>query len=328
MTIFAYTLDNKIVNESDVIIDLISLMTQSPTEIQISTKYEGPCLRTLNFYNLLDKLCERFHYEKHKIKIITSNMLEHHSEYSIINDHNFWELEAVQTTFRDNGSPEKNFTNSFKHFGHFIGHGNKYRLKLASYLWNNHKDCVLQTYHYAPNIDYHREFIGLEDLLHNEPDISSNIQQLEFLYSTPIKLDDVKKYPILTYDNLNICNQYTNFFVEIVNNTVFSGNVFYIDEKVYRPMALETPFMIQGPQDFLHNLQKLGFQTFSKYWDEGYSEDPADSQPDGIIENIKIISKLSTRELELMYKDMKPILSHNRERLFNITKQEIEEVFN
>lgn len=320
------TIDNKIVNEISFAIEVAESMIQDQSEIQISMISEGPCLKNIGLYDILDRLCDKFQYNKSKIKINTSNMIENHSDYTIIREHNFWELEAVVSTFT-NDTFNKKFTSSFKHFGNFISHGNKYRLKLASYLWNNQKKSVLQTYHYNRNTDYHREFIGLEDLLHNEPDKKSNSEQLDFLYSTPIKLDAVKKYPISTYNRLDIGEYYTDFFVEIVNNTYSSGNIFYIDEKIYRPIALDTPFMVQGPQNFLNNLKKLGFQTFSKYWDEGYSEDPANCQVDGIIENVKMLSKLSIKEIELMYEDMQPILKNNRERLFSITKQEIEEVF-
>ena len=42
---------------------------------------------------------------------------------------------------------------------------------------------------------------------------------------------------------------------------------------------LLTPFIVQGSQWFLHRLRDMGFQTFDRWWDEGYSEDPANHQP-------------------------------------------------
>ena len=78
-------------------------------------------------------------------------------------------------------------------------------------------------------------------------------------------------------------------------------------------MATKTPFMVHGPKNFILNLRKLGFKTFDRWWDEGYSEDYTDGQVVHMIRNIDYLAGLSTKQLSAMYEEMKPVLDHNHE---------------
>jgi hypothetical protein len=85
---------------------------------------------------------------------------------------------------------------------------------------------------------------------------------------------------------------------------------------------MKTPFIIQGPTWFLENLKKLGFKTFSKFWNEGYSEDPPAIALLGILEVINTLQKLTAQEISTMYNEMKPILEHNYTTLMNLTNSD------
>jgi hypothetical protein len=61
----------------------------------------------------------------------------------------------------------------------------------------------------------------------------------------------------------------------------------------------------------LKNLKKLGFKTFSDYWDESYDEDGQILGTQRILDNVSRLSKLTGQELHSMYIDMLPILNHN-----------------
>ena len=89
-------------------------------------------------------------------------------------------------------------------------------------------------------------------------------------------------------------------------------------------MILETPFIVQGPQWYLHRLRDMGFQTFDRWWDEGYSEDPADYQPTEIVKVIDFLAKKDISELNSMYKEMKPVLAHNRKRFIELTSKDFD----
>jgi hypothetical protein len=249
-------------------------------------------------------------------------MLESHDDYQIIPEHQSYELKAIKQL--KNICYQKNLNSEFKHFGNFIGHANKYRLQTASFLWNHFRDKTLQTFHCKMTEDYHREFLGIEDLMYSGSPPTELQDALNLIIHAPLMIDQINDYPILIPANLNITKAYPSFFVEIVNLTFFSGDVFYIDEKVWRPIIMRTPFIIQGPRNTLKNLKKLGFKTFDRWWDEGYSEDVEDCQMVGIKENISTLSTMELSEISKMYADMQPVLEHNYQRLMELTPKDFE----
>ena len=209
----------------------------------------------------------------------------------------------------------KNITTAF---GMFIGRSNVHRLFLSGYLYANTKSK--QTFHYDPTIDVHKNNVGLEQLLElygtKEVDNVFNL-----IKNSPITCDPVT-YPIYDTHHHNIAHEYDNFLVDIVCESYYSGNTFFPTEKIWRPIMLSTPFIVQGPQWFIHRLHDLGFKTFSRWWDEGYAEDPADHQPLEIIKIIDTIKAKSISELTTMYEEMKPILKHNRECLMSLSEED------
>ena len=85
-----------------------------------------------------------------------------------------------------------------------------------------------------------------------------------------------------------------------------------------KPILAERPFIVQANAGFLEHLKSLGFKTFDKYWDEGYDKDMV------LVKNIhqiraqvKIVNGMSYDDIYTMYKDMKPILQHNRELMID-----------
>lgn len=311
-------IDGKIVNHRQVMLDVVDQINAGSAHIFLTTTTEGPCLESVGLFNLLDEICDRYNYPKNQITIYTANWLAHHDQYRVIKQDNMDEVKEWPSM---SDLPRKKFSDGFKHFGHFINHGNIYRLQLGSYLFAHHRLQTLQTYHYKADFDYHRDFIGLEDLVFRGTDVPEIHRAIDLLSNSPIMLDAVDTYPIPT-GNTGLYHHYKDFFVEIVCQTFSKGQTFYVDEKLWRPMLLKTPFMVQGSSNTIVNLRKLGFQTFDRWWDEGYSEDPEDCQVSAVIENIKRLGNLSIDQLEKIYQEMTPALEHNYELAMNITAED------
>ena len=320
------TNNGKIRSVDQAILDIVSAM-QTEKDVHISTVSEGPCCEHVGIYSLLDKICNKFNFDKRRIYIHTPNLIETHPDYQICKDFNFWELERSIINSQQFTNIDKVFNASFKHFGNFIGHSNRYRLQTSSQLLNQYSDKTVQSYHCSVTDPYHREYIGLEDLMFAGEPNSVLDCAYQHIKQAPIKLDLVETFPILQPANINILKYYPEFFVEIVNLTFFSGNTFYVDEKIWRPVLARTPFMIQGPANLIKNLRRLGFKTFHQWWDEGYSEDPEDCQIPCMFDNMDKLSKLSVSELELLYKDMIPVLEHNKNLLLELSKAQVENIF-
>ena len=176
--------------------------------------------------------------------------------------------------------------------------------------------------HYDSSNDFHKSHIGLEESI-TKFNIVNVSAEADFLSQCPIKLNNKDIcYPILHDQHNDIHTYYSKFFVEIVCETYYSGESFFPTEKTYRCIAMKTPFIIQGPTWFLENLKKLGFKTFSKFWNEGYSEDPPAIALLGILEVINTLQKLTAQEISTMYNEMKPILEHNYTTLMNLTNSD------
>jgi hypothetical protein len=310
--------DSTIWNRDQLIIDIAHAMSQAVPRIDIGTKREGPCARSLGLYDLLDNMCSRFNYSASNIYITTCNLAETHDRYNIV-----IKPQMVYLTAAQQYSPPASNKTIAKHFGHFIGHGNQPRLYLGSYLYAHHRDRTMQTYHTQVTNQYHRPFIGVEDMMFNNHSWAEVQDAVELLQHSPLTIDSIDQYPILNPVTLNITKAYPNFFVEIVNLTYWSGDTFYIDEKIWRPMLMRTPFVVHGPQKFLSRLRALGFRTFDAWWDEGYSEDPPDYQLKEIVRLIEQLAEKSLAELDAMYADMQSVLEHNYQLLKRIQMQDL-----
>ena len=322
------TTDGKITDVAYVVTDIAVAMAAGQDNILLDFCCEGPCLRHIGMYDILDNLCRVFNYDHRRVTIVTANFLEKHAKYQIKHQHQWYELHDTLEHEDQIGSFNKVFDQSFCHFGNFIGHSNRHRLSVASYLNAYHATSTQQTYHTQIGDFYHREHMGLEDIMFHGCTKSEFANAVNLIWSAPLQIDHTQRGPILCPDTLNITKVYPGFFVEIACLTFSSGNVFYVDEKIWRPMLMRTPFIVQGPQFLLSNLKRLGFKTFSNWWDEGYSEDCDETQVRGIYQVIDTIAKLPIHTLKEMYLDMQPVLDHNYNRMKELCDADFNRAFN
>lgn len=319
-------IDGKIWNIEYQLINMIHEM-DSTGQIIISLNKEGPCAHTLGLYSLLDSLCNQRKYDKHKIKIFTHNQLEQHSEYQIIKCAPLY-VDSIQNFMSNNQFPNKLFGKDFKHFALFIGRSNWIRLWMSAQLRYHYKDKLIQTFHYDSSLDFHIDHLGFDQLCRykTHPDQLDGV--LDLIQASPITINDlVSEYPIITPEHYSIAKVYHKFFVEVVCETYFTGNSFYPTEKIWRPIAMKTPFIIQGPKNYYKNLQHVGFRTFDRWWDEGFTEDEYSYQPNEIFKILKNLSQLSVEELEGLYIDMKDTLEHNYQVLMSLKNKDFARLF-
>ena len=319
MTIDVVTSDSIIWNSNNFIIEFISAMLKND-RVEVYLAPEGPCAEQLKFYTLLDNICAEFNFNKNKITIVTCNRLETHPEYKIRYVHRIAKyLGTAKQYSAQISNTDKTFDDQFKYFGHFIGHGNLLRLLLGSYLYNHHRDKTLQTYHCDIASDYHKQFLGINDMISGGYTWDQISDAINLIKNSPLTIDKIDQYPILSPTTLNISKVYPDFFVEIVSLTYYTGNTFYTDEKIWRPIMMKTPFIVQGPSQYITNLHKLGFKTFDRWWSEGYCDDPLHWQYKEIVDIVDNLSSKSVIEIKQMYTEMIPVLEHNFNRMLELT---------
>lgn len=316
MVIKVPTSDAVIWNTERVISDICFAM-HSNKNIVIDLLNEGPDITSTKLYDRLEYCSALFSYDLSNITINTCNLLESHNTISI----NYKMPEHfINSTVDALLSANTAKLPQIKKFGLFVGRSNAPRLTLATFM-HKYKEHLVHSFHYDYLNDFHTTNIGLEDIIRNYA--TANVQnETKFLTECPIKLDKTPvTYPMLSNQHNDISEYYPTFFVEIVCETYFSGSTFFPTEKIWRPIMLKTPFIVQGPQWFLKNLKDLGFQTFDRWWDEGYSEDPHDHAITEIKTVIDFILNKSDSEIRRMYIEMQDVLNHNYNTLVKLRKK-------
>ena len=99
----------------------------------------------------------------------------------------------------------------------------------------------------------------------------------------------------------------------------------FLSEKTFKPIIMHHPFFLIGSKNTLQFLKKIGYKTFSKWWDESY--DTYDNIYDRTYYAFKEVEKicnLSKKSLSLILQDMESVLEHNFNHYFD-NKRYVEE---
>lgn len=305
------------------IIKIIEEAISTTGPIIINLNNEGPCLRSCNFYDMLDNIVETFKIDKKRFTIQTSNVEEFHSEYNIEIENNVWVNNSKKLQINNKVKDSTLYT-----VGCFIGKTNWNRLVLLGWLDKFFNEKSLLTCHYDNNSQSQLSALELNEIFQICPDEIHNA--VNFLKICPKKIanmsmryDDKTRYDDIMSILNELSSSYHTIFSELVCETYYSGITFFPTEKTFRPIMQLTPTITFGPRGFLSNMQRCGFKTFSNYWDESYD----DLQDYERIQAIQVILKklflLDQTEIKKMYDDMLPILQHNKNRLLTMTPQEL-----
>ena len=115
-----------------------------------------------------------------------------------------------------------------------------------------------------------------------------------------------------------------NSFCVVVNETRYEEQFSNFSEKTIRALGLLTPFVLVAPPRTLEYLQKLGFKTFDKWWDESYDQETNHTlRILKIFKTIDYINSKSFEDLIEIYKDMHEVLTHNQTHLHNFRYNQI-----
>lgn len=141
-------------------------------------------------------------------------------------------------------------------------------------------------------------------------------------------LEQIKK-TLPHYIN-NVSNELydTGFYVKRFNNDVClqsylsviseaqyedTQKTIFLSEKIFKVIAASHPFIVLGNKNSLTELRKLGYQTFSKWFDESYDVSSDHDRFYMIIENLKNIDKIENK-LD-WFLEMKEVLEYNKNLL-------------
>lgn len=322
ITVKIKTTDSKVWNQQEVYAT-ISHAIFTNQNLTIDFLKEGPAFDTLGIDEYIRTLRTLTDYSA-TITINTSNMAEEdHANYQVVRTFPF---HLVRHSLGYQYTVEK--ISTLKHFGLFVGRNNSPRLYLSSYLHTRYNDLILHSNHLDLEKEFYAANLDIERLIleYKPQELGNIVNYIKMcpIAASPISMDKSLQanhaQQLLQQDQRTFLEQYNKFAIEIAAETYFSGSTFFPTEKTWRPILLMTPFIVQGPTGFLKRLKKMGFRTFSDYWDEGYDEDP---YPWSMMEIIKVIDSLAAQSQETLYDmicDMKPILEHNHQCFLDFVK--------
>lgn len=311
-----------IFNKEKATVDIIDeyLKNQSVT-IKLN-HFEGPCCRSLGLYDMLDLICDKFKINKSDITIVTNNVEEKHSEYTIIieNALKWLQLNVSDTLTAGYAKAEfKNKKDVTKNlFGCLYNKPSYPRLCLLNYIYRNTRSSSLT----GCNVNFIEGLAETVDLNKLSIEARDEFDQvLDFLNNSGIKVlpDHPGFTPNESHINYSIIKFYNEFFIDLVSETYFSGSVFSLTEKTIRPMLAMTPFIIHGPTAYISNLKnRYGFKTFDHWWNEDYDWTNEYQRVKEIYKIIDQLNRLSDADRISMYEDMQDTLEHNYFRVMEL----------
>jgi competence protein ComGF len=138
--------------------------------------------------------------------------------------------------------------------------------------------------------------------------------------------------PNYEFDNLHFCpmgldipiEKYAEAFCSVISESEFFRPSAVVGEKTVNAIKSGRPFILVAGPHSLEYLQKLGFKTFSDFWDESYDQiEDHEQRLLAVLKLIEDLDKLSLEQMQNLYNQMKPIIEHNFYQVANLGTMQI-----
>ena len=131
---------------------------------------------------------------------------------------------------------------------------------------------------------------------------------------------------LITENTIEYIDRIEDFNVDS-NIHLNGGLINHLTEKTTRALCLGMPFIMISSPHSLKTLKEHGFKTFGEFWNEDYDEIISWKDRFEKIKNLILeISEWSLDKCNKLYKEMIPILEHNRNRYLELNKEWTENI--
>ena len=239
------------VNRSEVIAQLDDIAVDEP--VIIHTQHEGVSLKVSGVIEVLNRWVSDTNRLSSTVNINTPNQYEK-INYKFHNKLSNWP-HFFKPSRLNYYREISQIDTSKKLFGLFLGRYNQMRNIIANDIVNNHRLHFLISIMKADRLDASSWW-------------DSNLESIGSLDNMSVE----DQYTGRHNTNQSLLNFYNDFQIEFSIETVTRGEAFFPTEKTIRPVMGSKPFIIYATVDFLKNIKKLGFRTFSELWSEDYDQ--------------------------------------------------------
>lgn len=263
--------------------------------------------RGYSFFNFLDKFRWKHNIRDGFFKIISNNLYYHFfnsSSYIYVN------LDWLSDSrLYDSAQKMSNLINNVNKFDKKFIYLNRVPKNERVMLFDKiiKSDSILDNSYYSWNAAFEEDYWGSD---RNWPNVtlensSSNIGDEQSL------LMDSEYYT-------------TKSFCGIISESEIHFESISITEKTIKSILRLKPFVVLASPYYLKSMKLLGFKTFDNWWDESYDEEfDLNKRISKLYTTIEYINSKSMYELKTIYKEILPILKHNRELAFSINNGNI-----
>ena len=328
--------NDKILNVADTLAHILDCMSKNHDIFLFID--ESPDLATVmlgeqTFVTVLKTLCETLNYDPNRISIEIENLVQSDCWPNIIKCYRSVDVFHGQGISFSVDKKIKYKTSVF------VGGSRWPRLSLASYLYAQHKDDSMISYWQNLKDKHQPCYLYLDDLFKHHMingmghDFIDQVN--DFVKALPLHLDPSDRDKNTNGGFINFTEaydllpKYNQVYCDIVCETVHNGQTFAFTEKIARCWMTKTPFLVFGPKNYLSNLSKLGFRTFTSFWDESYDQYDNVTRIDLMKKQINLMHNKNYQQLEQIYQssEMQDILDNNYRVFKKLDKEKILKTF-
>lgn len=301
---------------------------------------EGFFGQQLDNFIWIDRLCKKYNFQKNSVIVITSNMIagDRYDELVLANTisdsfivypysyfgNSIWfhpghkldvntkesMKEVFQSCLESNRTAKK-----VRHFLNFNRVPKLHRVALfgefkSNKKLNNTSITTLGRVENGNKLEYYnlmRSFIE-NDYAHSKDRIVSFYEKYDSTKHSIYDEPDLENNKAGTFNK----KAHIESFLNIVSESLIENDSVFFSEKIYKPIFAAQPFIIFGNPNSIKMLQKMGFKTFGKWWDESYDEEFNFSKRlEKIVTVLEEISGWSIDKCFDVTQEMEEILIHN-----------------
>lgn len=132
---------------------------------------------------------------------------------------------------------------------------------------------------------------------------------------------DLQQFQLIPREHWKVVEIINSSFCTLITETRYYTSVVNFSEKTLKPLLVKKPFLLLAPPGTLKLLQKLGFKTFNRWWDESYDDiEDHNERLEAVYQIAVSILNKPTRELQSILVEMMDILEYNQQHLVQLDK--------